>query len=85
MESRRQHESQTVCGGWGKALIECLGGNVGTEVGGEVGEAIEAGVGIVEPTECQGLHEGSPGEFSLSLDASALPCSVFGFGGQKGL
>ena len=85
LQSRRQDESQTVCGGWGEALIECLGGNVGTEICGEVGEAVEAGVGIVKPSECQGLHEEGTGEFSLSLYGSALSCGVFGFGSQEGL
>jgi hypothetical protein len=85
VEGGGEELGEAVGGGGGKALVEGLGGEVGAEVGGEFGEVFERGLGVVEPSEDEGLDEDGSGEFALALNEVGVACGLFGFAGKEGL
>lgn len=68
--------------GLGEASVEALRGDGAPDGGGGVGEAGERRVGVVEPSEDEGLDESGGGERALSLDEAGGAGEAVGGGGE---
>src|SRR5262249_49534035 len=68
-----------------EALVEALTRQLQVERLGDVAEVAQGRLGVIEPTEGEGLQEGRAGDLALPLDEAGVPGGLIGKAVEQGL
>jgi hypothetical protein len=68
-----------------EALFEALGSDWHAEGRGSLSQLLIGGIGLVEPSKDEALHELGAGELGAALHETGGLCGLVGDGGQNGL